>query len=409
MELIKLYKKSFEGLRPQVWYLALMMLVNRMGTLILPFLTLYTTQELGWSIVDSGIASACFGVGSLFGALLGGFIVDRFGYWKIILIAQLGAAAAFFSLQFLHDFYPLCIALFLSSLISDTLRPATMTGVTMISKPEARTRAISLMRMSFNLGFAIGPAIAGVLIAMTSYRAIFNMDAITCLLAGIFALFYIQNDRDKDNVAENNYVDEGPKRSPYRDTSFLMLMLFSWIMLLAFFQMLFTVPLYMKEELLLCEDDIGLFFAINGILIFVSEMPIVYFTEHKWRLMPAMILGVLMVGVSYLFLTTNLSPWLMVGIYVVLISYGEIISFPFITSLSLRRTTKRNVGQYMGAVSMLFSFAIILAPIIGTNLITHYGYNAAWFVSAILCGIACLGYYLLDDSFKLGTNQSISS
>ena len=63
----------------------------------------------------------------------------------------------------------------------------------------------------------------------------------------------------------------------------------------------------------------------------------------------------------------------------------------------------------MGAVSMLFSFAIILAPIMGTNLIEHHGYDAAWLVSAILCGIACLGYYLLDDSFKTETNQSISS
>ena len=409
MEIIKLYKKSFEGLRPQIWYLALMMLVNRMGTLILPFLTLYTTQELGWSIVESGIASAFFGVGSLFGALIGGYIVDKFGYWKIIVVAQLGAAAAFFSLQFLDSFYPLCIALFVSSLISDTLRPATMTGVTLISKPEARTRAISLMRMSFNLGFAIGPAIAGVLIAYTSYRAIFNMDAITCLMAGIFAIFYIQNDKDKKREVESNYIDEGAGGSPYKDVPFLLLMFFSWIMLLAFFQIIFTVPVFMKENLGLNETDVGLFFALNGVLIFISEMPIVYFTEAKWRLMPAMILGVLMVGLGYFCLTLSFSPWVIIGAYVVLVSYGEIISFPFITSLSLRRTTKDNVGQYMGAVSMLFSLAIILSPIMGTNLIEHYGYNAAWIVSAILCLIACTGYYLLDHKFKASNNQSTSS
>lgn len=398
--MIQLYKKSFEGLQAQVWYMGLMMLVNRMGSLILPFLTLYTTQHLGWSIVDSGIASSCFGIGSMLGALLGGWLVDKFGYYKVIIAGQFGAAFSFFSLQYFTSFYPLCVALFFSSLVSDILRPGVMTGVSMISSEATKTRAISLMRMAFNLGMAIGPAFAGLIILYTSYKSIFIIDAITCFVAAIFGLVFLQKDHPVKKEVIASTLAETKVRSPYQDKAFMLFMFWTLLMLIAFFQLLFTFPLFMKEVLLLKETDVGIFFAINGLLIFVSEMPIVYFTEKKWRLMPAMILGSIMIGVSFLMLLIPTSAWLIVIAFAVLISYGEIINFPFITSLSLRRTKDENVGQYMGIVSMLFSLAIIISPIIGTNLIEHFGYNVTWIVCFLICMIAAFGWSRLDDDFK---------
>lgn len=380
--------------------MALMMLVNRMGSLILPFLTLYTTQFLGWSKVDSGIASACFGIGSMFGALLGGYLVDRFGYWKVIILGQFGAATGFWSLQYFESFYPMCIALLCSSLIADVLRPGVMTGVTIISDENTKTRAISLMRMSFNLGLAIGPAFAGLIIALTSYKAIFILDGATCFLAGIFALVFIDKDRAGSDVRTENDIVSNIIKSPYKDGPFMLFLFWTLLMLIAFFQVLFTIPLYFKEILGIGETGVGIFFGISGFLIFISEMPIVYLTEQKWRLMPAMIVGSIMIGISFLTLMLPFTAWPVVIIFVTLLSYGEIINFPFITSLTVRRTNSRNVGKYMGILSMLFSLAIIISPIVGTNIIEAYSYSALWIFSFVLCVISAVGWWRLDNDFR---------
>ena len=161
---IKTYADAFDGINKDIWTFAAMMLINRLGTLILPFLTLYTTQELGWSKIDAGTATMSFGVGSLAGALIGGYLTDKIGYYRTMMISLFTASGFFYSLQFVSDFYLLCGLLFMSSMMSDLLRPALMTGITYFTNKKTQTRAVSLMRMAFNLGISVGPAIAGLLI-----------------------------------------------------------------------------------------------------------------------------------------------------------------------------------------------------------------------------------------------------
>jgi len=119
-------------------------------------------------------------------ALIGGYLTDRIGYYRTMMISLFAASGFFFSLQFISEFYMLCAFLFISSLFADLIRPALMTGITFFTNKNTQTRAVSLMRMSFNLGIAVGPAIAGLLIERYGYRLIFQIDGLTCLVAGLF-------------------------------------------------------------------------------------------------------------------------------------------------------------------------------------------------------------------------------
>src|SRR5690606_11245372 len=81
-ELIRLYIDSYRGLSRPAWMLALVMLVNRTGAMVLPFLGIYMTQALGFSVPEVGIVLACFGLGAVTGSVLGGWLTDRFGnFW----------------------------------------------------------------------------------------------------------------------------------------------------------------------------------------------------------------------------------------------------------------------------------------------------------------------------------------
>jgi len=77
-----LYTDAFSGLTRDAWVLATIMFVNRSGTMVLPFLSLYLTQALHFSLEDTGWVMAAFGAGSLVGSLSGGWLTDKLGsYW----------------------------------------------------------------------------------------------------------------------------------------------------------------------------------------------------------------------------------------------------------------------------------------------------------------------------------------
>ena len=81
------YIESFKGLSKEVWWLALITLINRAGTMVIPFLSLYLTENLGFALDNVGTIMTCFGLGSLIGAWLGGKLTDIIGYYKVMLIS----------------------------------------------------------------------------------------------------------------------------------------------------------------------------------------------------------------------------------------------------------------------------------------------------------------------------------
>lgn len=394
---IKTYVDAFDGITKDIWIFASMMLINRLGTLILPFLTLYTTQELGWSKIDAGTATMSFGVGSLAGAILGGYLTDKIGYYRTMMISLFAASGFFYSLQFVSDFYMLCGLLFMSSMMSDLLRPALMTGITYFTTKKTQTRAVSLMRMAFNLGISVGPAFAGVLIEQYGYSLIFTVDAVTCLCAGGFLILFVTNVQ-KPKLKEKN-VSLAPSKSPYKDFKFLVFMFFSFCMLVSFFQMLFTVPLFMTEELGYTEKHVGYFYGVNGMLIFLTEMPLVHYLEQRYDNFKVMTMGAWLIGIAILIFIFPLPAIVLIGFYTVFVSYGEIINFPFIASTSMNRASEDNIGQYMSVNTVMFSMSLIVAPILGTGILEAFGYDVLFIVMFLLCLLSVVGLSYIKKDF----------
>jgi len=402
--IIKMYTDAFSGLKKDVYIFAFMMLINRLGTLILPFLTLYTTQQLGWTKIEAGTATMWFGIGSLSGALMGGYLTDKIGYYKTMIISLFSASFFFYILQFFTDFYMVCGFLFVSSMMADLLRPAVMTGITYFTNKETQTRAISLLRMAFNFGLSIGPAFAGGIIETHGYELIFTIDSLTCLAAAFFLLKFVKN-KKVENKKDNSSKDD--MRSPYKDVKFLWFMFFSFLMLVSFFQILFTAPLFMKEVLGYTERHVGYFFAANGLLIFFVEMPLVHYLERKLNSFLAMKIGAIMMGGAIFIFVFDFPPLFLVVFYTLFVSIGEIVNFPFIASTSMTRASKETIGKYMAVNTVMFSFSLILAPVIGMRLLENYGYDVMFTAMFLFCVASVIGLRIIKKHFIV--HEPISS
>lgn len=397
MNIFKFYKKTFDGLSKDVWLVAWIYLINRSGEMVIPFMSLYVTGELAWSKTEAGIVLFCFGIGAMVGSSIGGYLCDRIGNFKVMAASLMGTAIAFPCIIFFTSFYPLCFWMFVSAICSSSFSPAAFGAVSHYSKPENVTRAYSLLRMAINLGVAIGPAIGGVLAYWVSYKWLFIGDGFTCFIA-FFVLFKILGHRNKKPVQQKEDASEAAK-SPYKDWILMLFLFLNLINMVAFFQILFSVPNYFREVVMMNEFWIGLFFTANGLLVFLFEMPLIYEIEKKNKFLKPMMLGAILIGIGFACLGFFTNAVIGIVCFSLLIAFGEIINFPLIPSLAMRRSNEFNKGKYMGAVSMMFASAHTLAPIAGLPVVERIGFENYWYLLAGLSVISGLSLIMLKKGF----------
>lgn len=141
--------------------LAIVMLINRTGSMVIPFLSMYMSSELNFSKSQVGIVLGCFGLGSVCGSWLGGWLTDKLGNFRVQAVSLILVVPLFLVLPNFKTFEGLALMIFILTLIADTFRPANSVAVARYAKPENLTKAYSLNRMAVNLGFSIGPALGG--------------------------------------------------------------------------------------------------------------------------------------------------------------------------------------------------------------------------------------------------------
>ena len=366
--------------------------------MVIPFLSLYLTENLKFSLGNVGWVMTAFGLGSVTGAWLGGKLTNLFGFYKVMLVSLLLSGVLFVALQFITSILGVCIGIFTLSVIADAYRPALFVAVAAYAKPENRTRAVTLIRLAINLGFSLGPAFGGLIVYNLSYGGLFWIDGITCVMAGLLFI-YALNERK----AANQFKEEesGVKGSPYRDKAYWVFLGALLLIGFTFLQYFSTIPLYYHDVHRLTEKEIGLIMSLNGLVIFAMEMPLVsYFEKPKFSIYRILIVSTLLFALSFFIL--NISNW--VGVLVVgmlLMSVGEMLNFPFLNSFAMNRAAKfNNQGDYMALFTMGFSVAHIFAHNTGMQLIAHYGYNITWYIMGGLLMVSMLFLMWLKNMVK---------
>lgn len=401
-DFIKLYLDAYKGLSNSAWMLALVMLINRSGAMVIPFLGVYMVNHLHFTLKETGMVLSFFGVGAVLGSFLGGWLTDKFGHFKVQLFSLVLTAPIFMLLPDLHTVARLSVGVFMLSIISETFRPANSVSIAYYSKPDNIIRSFSLNRMALNLGFSIGPALGGFLAAI-SYAFLFYGNAVAAFLSAVLFYFYFKNKKgnaQQINKEKHVVVDEQPGRSPYRDVPFIIFSILSCIFAICFFQLLSTLPLYYRTVYQLSEANIGMILAFSGLVVFLLEMLIVHIAEKRMTASAAIILGTVFCGLSFLILILADGVWVLyLSIFVLCIA--EILAMPFMATITLQRSSLKTRGAYMGINALSFSAAHVFSPFIGTSIAASYGFNTLWLGTAILLILTAIGFFILMKKMEL--------
>jgi predicted MFS family arabinose efflux permease len=350
----------------------------------------YLREEMHLSIGEAGWEIAFFGIGAILGNFAGGRLTDKNGFYQVQFWSLLLNGILFIILGKMQSFWQIAACMFAIGSVGEAFRPANAAAIAYYSSAQNRTRSFSLNRLAINLGFSIGPAIGG----LFAYKYLFWVDGITCILAALLLRValpevMIANKKQGSKITK---VDS----SAWSDKIYLKFTFFVFLSALCFLQMFSLLPVFYKEQLDFTQSEIGLVLALNGIIIVIIEMALVFRLEGKRSPVQYISAGTFFIGLSYLMLNLPLAGLAVALIAMVLITVGEMLMFPFINTFWVSRSNEHNRGQYASIFNMSFAFAHVLAPTFGSQVVQYANYHVLWYIVFGLCTIASIGFY----SFK---------
>lgn len=397
------YFDSFRGFSREVWVLTLITYINRAGAMVILFLTKYMHDNLFFSLDQIGWMFVCIGLGALLGNWIGGKLTDALGFYTIMLASLFLTGFGIIFLMFLYNFVEICIGLFLVTMIADAYKPAMYVAVSNFTNKKNRTRALTLVRLAVNLGIVSGPVIAGLIIQKNNYDMLFWIDGLTCIIA--ISVFMLLIDESKIYKARRKIHSDRKKKKENNkdlkfDANFIIFLIASFLTAFLFFQLFTTIPQYNSDKLKLDEFQIGMLLALNGLLIFLFEMPLIGYLERKsFEATKIILLGSIFMTSGFFFLLFSKSVVIVV-ISIFLITLGQILLFSFSNTFAFTRAVEGQEGKYMAFYAMSFSAAQILSTKIGFSVILNFNYFSNWLLMGVIGLIGIMLYYKLDKNIR---------
>jgi len=396
--------RGLAGLPRDLWVLCAATLVNRAGTMALPFLALYLTEARGWPAGRAGLVLTTYGIGSLVAAPAGGWFADRFGVMRVMRASLVGTAVLLLVFVQVTTVAGIFALAFAWSLASECFRPAAMAAVTHWTPPERQRAAFALNRLAINLGMSVGPAAGGFLAAL-SFPALFRVDAATGAAAALVLWPARSPAHAGDGTAPVNsatapaepahavaptapHASAARDRAPFRNPRLLVFLVTLVPVLVVFFQHTSTMALFMVRDLHLSEATYGLLFTLNTAIIILLEVPL-NLAMQRWSHARALPLGALLAAAGFGGLGLVRGAW-GAAATVVVWTFGEMILFPGASAYVAEIAPAKRRGAYMGAYTMSFGLAFVIAPWLGTHVLERWGGGALWATMAALGSLSVI-------------------
>jgi MFS family permease len=364
---------SLRVLPRAAWILFFGVFLNRFGTFIIPFLSLYLKRK-GFGLMDAGVAIGSYGAGTLVACFFGGYLADHIGRRKTITLSMFSGAATMLLLWQADSWWGIVLLTGLNGLCAEAYRPASTALLADLVPNGQRVIAFTTYRIALNAGWMFGPATAGFL-ASHSFGPLFVGDAISSMLFGLVAWVALPHgvrsakDEAGWGMALRSIAGNGPFLQYLAATAFI-----TWI----FYQISSTYGLFI-EQIGYSPFVYGSLISFNGLVVVSLELIISNFTR-RFPPQRAIACGYLLVGIGFGLNTFGTTiPWL--GFAMLILTFGEMSSLPIGVAYIADLAPANMRGRYMGAYGISWSLTLIFGPALGMHLLAQSA-TALWLACA---------------------------
>ncbi|MCC6750431.1 MAG: MFS transporter [Deltaproteobacteria bacterium] len=372
-------------LSPTFWTVWVGALINRCGTLVVPYLAWYLSEARELGEARAGTIVALWGLGALASGPLGGLLADRIGRRPSLTLALVGGGLAMLQLGLARAPLHLAFSAFLAGILGELYRPAMNAVVADVVPLEERARAFGLIYWVVNLGMSVANSLGG-LLATRGFLPLFVLDAATTFLFGIVVWVRVPETRPSGSAATSGHG--GDLAAPYRDPLLLAFVLVSFLLALVFSQWLFALPLALRRAGL-PPTHYGLLMAFNGVLIVLLQPGLVRWLARRDRGW-VLCVGSLLTGCGFGLTALASTAWGYAAT-VVLWTFGEMLTLPLGPTVVADLAPPHLRASYLGLYQLSWGAASFLAPLLGGRVIARFGANVIWAACALLGLVAALG------------------
>jgi MFS family permease len=354
-------------------------LVNKVGTFIVPYLTLVLLRD--FHLAEGAVAEllAAYGIGSIVSILAGGALTDRLGRRRTLMLSLFGSGVLAVAMGFASSaqvFVPLLLCF---GFVADLYRPAASAIVSDLLASHDRATGFAALRLAVNLGFAVGMALGG-FIADWNWRWLFFGDGLTTLAYGLVVLLFIPETRPV--TGPHAAASAGPWPSPWRDKVFLEVALVGFLFSMVFFSDMTVLPLTITMTAAYPASVFGALVGLNGLLIALFEMSAVG-ALRRFRRLRVAALGTLFLGAGF-GITGLWLHWSWFLLAILLGTLGEILASPQQMAFVADWAPPRARGQYLGLYQATWSLALAVNPVVLLPLHALLGEAAFWALLGLL-------------------------
>ena len=404
----------------QFWPLFWGTLINSVGSgLTMPFLSLYLTSRLNFSMTEVGVLYALYAAVSMISEVAAGPLIDRLGRKPIMLFSLFGGALTNLGLGVasLSPFAGgmarlalLAVLIPFAGLTNTALVPATNAMVADLVDRDRRAQAYGLLRVVQNLGIAIGPAVGG-FTAARSYLALFAIAALASALYGLIALLRLRETKPQGTSAAQVADSDAPSAqglgSVLRDRVFLLFGSLCLLWQSVYSQMNTTLPVYLDKSLGISPQWYGLLMSLNATMVVLLQFPITRFTDRYSRA-TMMALGMAFFAVGFgSFGFVRALPLLFLAQAVW--TMGEMIAMPVSQAFVADIAPETMRGSYMGVFGLTWVIGYGLGPLLGGGVMDLAGGQYIWYAAFILDMLALAGFLALGRHLKQRPSVSSSA
>lgn len=383
---------TLKSLPRPAWILFGGTFLNKFGTFVIPFLTLYMTRQ-GYSIAEAGMAISAYGLGHIVASALGGHLADTIGRRNTIVLSMFSAAVSMMLLSQARGLAAIIGFTALAGMTAEMYRPASSALLTDLVPAGQRVTAFAAYRLAFNAGWAFGPATAGFL-AAHSFFWLFVGDAFTSALFGVVAWAALPHGLQIAKSESAKWPDA--LRVLLQDKKFLMLIASSFCIGLAFLQMSSTFGLHVTSQGF-SPATYGALISINGVLVVLFELPVTTVTQ-RFPPRHVMACGYLLIGAGFaLNAIAHTIPVFLLS--AIIFTFGEMCAMPVSSAYVADLAPPHLRGRYMGVVGFTWAIALVFGPNLGLRLFA-YNPTLMWLTCGLL-GLLAARIILTDPTRKL--------
>ena len=368
-------------------------LVNSFGNgMVIPFMFIYLHNVRGIGLGVAGLVVATHAVVSIVAGPVFGSQIDRFGGKRMLALSLVVLSVGYAAYALVHEPWQGFLVAVVSGIGVGGFWPSQSTLIAGLTPNELRPVAFAMQRVVMNLGIGLG-ALTGGLIAVTdspgSFVTLFLLDAATFLVYCVVMLALVPQPA-LGGVGHLEPGSSGAYREVLRHRPFVAVIALNALFIFAGFSGFDVLPVYAKNDAGLTENQIGLLFFLNTVVIVVAQLPIASLARGRRRMPTLALFGLLWSGAWLLVPIAGAvsagAAFVVLTVVMVVFAVGQSLHGAVAAPLAADLAEPRLMGRYMALNALSWQVGFALGPALGGAGLA-VSPTGVWIAAAALCAI----------------------